>query len=67
LFENPEFHDQTKHIEIWHHFLRQQFKSKAIDLSYVLTGDQTADVLTKGLAREKHERVGGAAANCLPA
>jgi Reverse transcriptase (RNA-dependent DNA polymerase) len=56
IARNPEFHDRTKHIEVRHHFLRQQFESKAIDLSYVPTEDQTADVLTKGLAREKHER-----------
>jgi hypothetical protein len=56
IAKNPEFHDRTKHIEVRHHFLRQQVDSKAIILKYLPTNDQVADVLTKGLTREKHER-----------
>jgi hypothetical protein len=55
ITRNLEFHDQTKHIEVCHHFLRQQFESKTIDLEYVPTDDQVADVLTKGLVRVKHD------------
>ena len=56
IARNPKFHDQTKHIEIQYHFLRQQYESKALELTYVPTGDQVADVLTKALAQEKHQR-----------
>ena len=56
IARNPEFHDRTKHIEIRHHFLRQKVEGEEIHLSYIPTEDQTADVLTKGLVREKHER-----------
>jgi hypothetical protein len=56
IAKNPEFHDRTKHIEVRHHFLRQQVDSNAIVLKYLPTDKQVADVLTKGLAREKHER-----------
>jgi hypothetical protein len=56
IAKNPEFHDRTKHIEVRHHFLRQQVDSKSIELKYLPTDKQVADVLTKGLAREKHER-----------
>ena len=52
---NPEFHDRTKHIEIRHHFLRQKVEEEEIHLACIPTEDQTADVLTKGLVREKHE------------
>jgi hypothetical protein len=52
----PEFHDRSKHIEIRHHFLRQKIDENELDLVFVPTGDQVADVLTKGLVREKHER-----------
>jgi hypothetical protein len=56
IARNPEFHDRSKHIEIWHHFLRQKIDENELDLVFVPTGDQVADVLTKGLVREKHER-----------
>jgi hypothetical protein len=55
IAKNPEFYNHTKHIKVRHHFLHQQFKSKAIVLKYLPTNDQVADVLTKGLVREKHE------------
>jgi hypothetical protein len=56
IVRNSEFHDRTKHIEIRHHFLRQKVEEEEIHLAYIPTEDQTADILTKGLVREKHER-----------
>ena len=55
IARNLEFHDRTKHIEIRHHFSRQKVEEEEILLAYILTEDQTADVLTKGLVQEKHE------------
>jgi hypothetical protein len=55
IAHNPEFHDHTKHIEVCHHFLCQQYKAQTINLKYVPTNDQTTDILTKGLACKKHE------------
>jgi hypothetical protein len=55
IARNPEFHDRTKHIEIRHHFLRQKVEGEEIRLEYTLTEEQTADVMTKGLVRKKHE------------
>jgi hypothetical protein len=54
--KNPEFHDRTKHIEVHYHFLCQLVDKRALVLEYVPTNSQIADVLTKGLVREKHER-----------
>jgi len=56
IAKNPEFHDRTKHINICYHFLRHKVESGDITLDYVPTNDQPADVLTKGLAREKHKK-----------
>lgn len=56
IAKNPEFHDCTKHIDICYHFLRHKVKSGDITLDYVPTNNQLADVLTKGLAWEKHKR-----------
>jgi hypothetical protein len=57
---DTEFHDRSKHIEIQHHFLRQKVDEEELNLEYVPTGDQVADVLTKGLVREKHDKFAGA-------
>ena len=56
IAKNPEFHNRTKHINIHYHFLRHKVESGDITLDYMPTNDQPADVLTKGLAREKHEK-----------
>ncbi len=56
LAKNSAFHDRTKHIAVRYHFIREKYEAGEIDVSYVPTGDQVADVLTKGLPREKHTR-----------
>ena len=55
LAHNPEFHDRTKHVDIRHHFLREKVKNNELSLQYLPTNEQPADLLTKGLSREKHE------------
>jgi Reverse transcriptase (RNA-dependent DNA polymerase) len=54
IARNPEFHDRTKHIDLRHHFLCERVATGDIDLTYIPTNDQIADVFTKGLVREKH-------------
>jgi hypothetical protein len=49
IARNPEFHDRSKHIEIQHHFLQQKVDEEELNLEYVPTGDQVADISTKGL------------------
>ena len=56
LIKNPEHHERTKHIAIRYHFIRDIYEAGTIELEYVPTGDQVADVLTKALGREKHYR-----------
>ena len=46
---NPVDHTRTKHIEIHHHFIRDHIARGDIDLSYVSTKDQLADIFTKPL------------------
>lgn len=60
LAKNSTFHDRTKHITVCHHFIRDEIEEQRIRVEYVPTGDQVADVLTKALAREKHERFSAA-------
>ena len=45
-------HDQTKHIDIRHFFIRDEVKNKTIKLKWVSTQQQLADILTKPLSGE---------------
>ena len=46
---NPVQHSRTKHIEIRHHFIRDHVARGDIELAYVQTKDQLADIFTKPL------------------
>ena len=56
LCRNSTFHARTKHIDIRHHFLREKVESGELEISFCGTEDMTADILTKGLCREKHRK-----------
>lgn len=55
LVKNPAFHNRTKHIDIQHHFIREKAESGVVVLQFCNTQDMMADILTKGLSKEKHE------------
>ena len=57
LAKNPVHHARTKHIDVQHHFVREKVERGLIRLEYCPTEDMMADVLTKALARDKHERL----------
>jgi hypothetical protein len=48
LSKNPQAHNRTKHIQIRFHFIREKVASDEINLKYVSTKAQLADILTKG-------------------
>ena len=60
LAENPQFHNRTKHIDIRYHFIRDTLAAGEIVLQYLPTADMVADIMTKPLPREKHEKHSGA-------
>jgi hypothetical protein len=46
---NPVQHSRTKHIDIWHHFLRDYVNKEDIKIDGIGTNDQLADIFTKPL------------------
>ena len=46
---NPVQHTRTKHIEICHHFIRDHINHGDIELGYIPTKKQLADIFTKPL------------------
>jgi transposase InsO family protein len=55
ISENPEFHSRTKHIDIALHFLRDLTESGKIQLQYIPSRENLADIFTKALARPLFE------------
>ena len=49
------FHENSKHIEIKYHYIRDMVQRGAVKLLYFVREEQIADVLTKPLARMKFE------------
>lgn len=41
---------RSKHIDVRHHFVREQLENRTIEVKYIMSGDQKADALTKPVA-----------------
>ena len=50
------YHARSKHIEVHYHFVREKVLAGVVDLAYVSTEDQVADIFTKPLGTEKLHR-----------
>ncbi|GKD57033.1 hypothetical protein Tco_1290420, partial [Tanacetum coccineum] len=48
IMKNPVFHSKTKHIQIRHHFIRDCYDQRLINVVKVHIDDNVADLLTKG-------------------
>ena len=47
MSENPVFHDNSKHIDIKYHYIRDMVQRGAVKLQYVVRDEHITDVLTK--------------------
>ncbi|GJV83301.1 putative ribonuclease H-like domain-containing protein [Tanacetum coccineum] len=47
IVKNPVFYSKTKHIEIRHHFIRDSYKKRLIQVIKIHTDHNVADLLTK--------------------
>ncbi|GJS41273.1 hypothetical protein Tco_0566316 [Tanacetum coccineum] len=55
LCRNNVQHSWSKHIDIRHHFIREQVEKGVVELYFMTTDYQLADIFTKALPRERFE------------
>ena len=55
IAKNPIACRRTKHIDVRYHYIREKVNENKISLQYCSTNDMLADILTKGLAKQKFE------------
>jgi hypothetical protein len=59
LAKNPTHHAKTKHVDVQIHFIRDHVEKGTIDVQYCPTEVMLADVMTKGLAKDRHLKLLG--------
>ena len=57
ISRNPRFHNRTKHIDVTFHFIRERIASNEIKVVYCPSSDMLADIMTKGLTRNRFEKL----------
>jgi len=53
ISKNPILHSRTKHIEIRHHFIRDHVQKGDVELKFISTDFQWADIFTKPLQEDR--------------
>ncbi|XP_068993260.1 uncharacterized protein [Neodiprion pinetum] len=56
MIKNNVYHQRTKHIDVRHHFVRNEYACGVIDVKYLSTERMPADMFTKGLSGSKHRK-----------
>jgi transposase InsO family protein len=57
LIYNPVYHKKTKHIDVKYNFIREKVCQGLIQIKYVPSCEQLADILTKALSIVKFESI----------
>ncbi|KAG5877985.1 hypothetical protein JTB14_032216 [Gonioctena quinquepunctata] len=53
LSVNPVMHQRSKHIDIHYHYTRERFLNADVNITYVASKENFADLFTKPLGREQ--------------
>ncbi|GJT11717.1 putative ribonuclease H-like domain-containing protein [Tanacetum coccineum] len=56
--QNPIYHSKTKHIKIRHHFIRDSYEKRLIEMVKIHTDNNVADLLTKAFDVKQSSMVG---------
>jgi hypothetical protein len=64
--KNPVFHKKMRHIERRHHFLRDHVEKGDIEMRYIDTERQLADIFTKLLDSSRFANLQGEISVCHP-
>ena len=56
---NPCLAERTKHFDVKYHWLREKIKANKVELRYVNTHEQLADIFTKPLGVMQHNYLKG--------
>ena len=51
MSKNPVLHSKTKHIPIKYHFLMEKVKNRVVQLNFIPSTEQIADIFTKPLLK----------------
>ena len=57
MSKNQQYHGRAKHIDIKYHYIRELVADKCVMLKYCPTESMIADILTKGLTKEKFTKI----------
>ena len=56
LAKNPVHHQRSKHIDIKYHYIRSEVQNNKIDLQYVQSADNVADIFTKPISKVRFNK-----------
>jgi hypothetical protein len=57
LCKNPVLHERSKHIDTRYHFICECVEEKELEVDYIRTEEQLADILTKDLGRIRFQEL----------
>jgi hypothetical protein len=57
LVKNPAFHQRTKHIDVRLFHIREVQESGTVNIEYICSEQQLADIFTKPLAIPRFEKL----------
>ncbi|CAL2259645.1 unnamed protein product [Prunus armeniaca] len=55
LSKNSSFHSRSKHIDVRYHWIRDVLESKQLQLEKIHTDDNSSNMMTKSLPKDKYE------------